>query len=74
MSSLKIQSSIESIYQAGHKYLFSDSLLPWTDAVDECKLYGGWLVSLDNLKEQNCLLRYGMSQGFDAWYWHDGMH
>ena len=55
-----------------HKYLFSDVVHSWFDAVAECQLYGGWLLSLGSLEEQNCLLRYGQSQGLDAWYWTDG--
>ena len=56
-----------------HKYLFSDVVHSWFDAVAECQLYGGWLLSLGSLEEQNCLLRYGQSQGLDAWYWTDGI-
>ena len=31
-------------FQPGHKYLFSETTLPWLEAKDECELYGGWLV------------------------------
>ena len=62
--------------QRGHKYLFSDTALTWQDARAECALYGGWLVNIggfhSGVEEQNCLLRYGHSQGYDAWYWTDG--
>ena len=53
--------------------MFSDSLLTWTDARDECNLYGGFLLHISDIKEQNCLLRYGLSQGFNSWYWTDGI-
>merc|ERR1712241_1647013 len=57
--------------EAGHKYLFSDQTRSWQDAREECELYAGWLVNIGSLEEQNCLLRYGKSQGYDAWYWTD---
>ena len=58
--------------EAGHKYLFSEITLNFEDAMGECGLYGGWLVSIGGQAEQNCLLRHGRSQGYDAWYWTDG--
>merc|ERR1711874_124235 len=58
--------------EAGHKYLFSDGARPWYSARDECELYGGWLLSIDSQKEQNCLVRYAHSSGLQAgWFWHD---
>ena len=57
---------------SGHKYLFSDVTHSWEDAFGECELYGGWLVSIDSLQEQNCLMRHGKSEGYNAWYWTDG--
>ena len=44
----------------------------WEDAFGECELCGGWLVSIDSLQEQNCLMRHGKSEGYNAWYWTDG--
>ena len=44
----------------------------WEDAFGECELYGGWLVRIDTLQEQNCLMRHGKSEGYNAWYWTDG--
>ena len=58
--------------QEGHKYLFSDVSHSWSDALSECYLYGGSLVTIENIWEQNCLLRYAQSQGYDEWYWTDG--
>ena len=58
--------------QAGHKYLFSDTAYTWEDAMAECQLYGGWLVSIGSQREQNCLIRHGLSLGKDTWHWTDG--
>ena len=44
----------------------------WLDAIGECQLYGGWLVHITGLREYNCLLKYGISQGFENFYWTDG--
>ena len=59
-------------WQARHKYLYSDGARGWEDARAECALYGGWLVNIGSLEEQNCLVRYGRSQGYDNWYYMDG--
>merc|ERR1711879_309058 len=56
----------------GHKYLFSELSLSWDEAVGECSLYAGWLVSLNSLQEQNCLLKHAQAQGLtEDWYWTD---
>merc|ERR1719348_2771906 len=55
--------------ETGHKYLFSEETHNWYDSVAECALYGGWLVHIGNIDEQNCLLKYGNSQNFAAFYW-----
>ena len=65
---------IAMLFQAGHKYLFSDIQLNWEDAMAECQLYGGWLVNIGGQIEQNCLVKHGLIQGYDAWYWTDGNH
>ena len=57
--------------QPGHKYLFSELELTWEEARGECTLYGGWLLALGSLQEQNCLMNGGFNQG-NAWYWTDG--
>ena len=46
--------------------------MTWEEARGECDLYGGWLVDLNSLEEQNCLMRHGNSQGYNAWFWTDG--
>ena len=59
--------------EAGHKYLFSEVKHTWYDASDECELYGGWLLSIDNEEEHKCLVRYAHSSSLQTgWYWHDG--
>ena len=57
----------------GHKYLFSEVSLTWDEAVGECSLYAGWLVALNSLQEQNCLLKHAQNEGLtEDWYWTDG--
>ena len=72
------QTSYESltfnlILKEGHKYLFSDLTHNWGDAVTKCQSYGGWLLNIKSLEEQNCLVRYANTHGLSAWYWTDGM-
>merc|ERR1739844_227442 len=57
--------------EEGHKYLFSDVTHTWHDARDECELYGGWLVSINDRHEQNCLLEYAQSAVHHGYFWHD---
>merc|ERR550532_2695210 len=58
--------------EEGHKYLFSDTSHTWQDARDECELYGGWLLSINSLQEQNCLVRFAHSWSLhEGWFWHD---
>jgi len=57
--------------QKGHKYLFSNLSVTWETAVAQCKLYGGWLLEINNQAEQNCLLKYGWTLGSNAWFWTD---
>ena len=62
-------------WQEGHKYLFSDATHTWDEALTECELYGGWLVNIGSVTEQNCLMRFGHSKtelSMDKWYWTDG--
>ena len=58
--------------ETGHKYLFSDVGHTWQDAREECELYGGWLLSINSMQEQNCLVRFAKSSGVHGWFWHDG--
>lgn len=47
--------------------------LSWEEAVGECSLYAGWLVALNSLQEQNCLLKHAQAEGLtEDWYWTDG--
>merc|ERR550532_666127 len=58
--------------EEGHKYLFSDTSHTWQDAREECELYGGWLLSINSLQEQNCLVRFAKTSGLHhGWFWHD---
>ena len=57
--------------EANHKYYFSDSTLNWQDAREVCELYGGWLLSINSLQEQNCLVRHAMTAVHHGWFWHD---
>ena len=57
-----------------HQYFFSDQKLTWSEASDECNLYGGYLLRIDSLEEQNCLLKYGyLANLAGPWFWHDGI-
>ena len=58
--------------QKGHKYLFSELSADWPEAYAECALYGGFLVNIGGIAEQNCLLRHASSQNYDNWYWTAG--
>ena len=55
-----------------HQYFFSDQKLSWSDASDECNLYGGYLLAIDSQYEQNCLVKYGKTENLAHWYWHQG--
>merc|ERR1719400_2476231 len=56
----------------GHRYLFSTSSLTWSEARGECMLYGGHLVSVNSLQEQNCLLTHAQTAELaEDWYWTD---
>merc|ERR1712025_103760 len=61
--------------EPGHKYLFSEMKLNWVDAQAECSMYGAYLLHIDSLKEQNCLLRHAHNNsdnGFEDTFFHDG--
>merc|ERR1712133_174358 len=58
--------------EAGHKYVFSETTHNWMDSVAECELYGGWLVNIESLAEQNSLMRYAQKNGLFNDYWTDG--
>ena len=44
------------------------------DAVAECELYGGWLVNIESLAEQNCLMRYAQKNSLFNNFWTDGIN
>ena len=58
--------------EAGHRYLFSDVARTWQEAREECELYGGWLLSINSLQEQNCLVRFAKTSVQDGLFWNDG--
>ena len=45
--------------------------MTWQEAYGECVLYGGELVQIETLKEQNCLVNHGSGLG-SHWYWTSG--
>ena len=49
-------------------------MLSWDEARAECTLYGGWLLALGSLQEQNCLMNagFGNTAYWNYWYWTDG--
>ena len=63
-----------TLTKEGHKYLFSDATHSWDEALVECELYGGWLVNIGSVQEQNCLNRFAHSkiELVNKWYWTDG--
>ena len=52
--------------------LIRSKKLSWFDASDECNLYGGYLLHIDTLKQQNCLLDYEHIANIAGWFWQDG--
>ena len=71
-----LSSSVLTVTQEGHKYLFSDATHSWDEALVECELYGGWLVNIGGVREHNCLLEFGHSKAelVDKWYWTGGKY
>ena len=54
----------------GKAYLFSDDVETWAEAGAECRLYGGYLVRIESLHENNCLVAHAMQAGLhdDRWW------
>ena len=52
----------------------TDEVRNWVDARDHCALFGGWLVSIQDVHEQNCLMRHAYNTDglTDLSYWTDG--
>ena len=63
----------EQLCDKGHKYLFSEETANWNDAREMCVLLGGYLVKIENLHENNCLLKYALNNGLgNKWWWQSG--
>ena len=56
----------------GHQYLFSEEITDWTNAREMCKLLGGYLVQIENLHENNCILLHAQNNGLHSWWWTSG--
>merc|ERR1711971_472954 len=58
----------------GSLYLISEDLQNWSDAANNCELYGGFLAQIDSLEENFCLLEYintlGLGDGVPHGLWH----
>ena len=54
----------------------TDEVRNWVDARDHCALFGGWLVSIQDVHEQNCLMRHAYkTDGLtNDLYWTDGLY
>ena len=50
--------------------------MTWEEARGECALYGGWLIDILDIREQNCLLRhvYETPGLEDDSFWTDGKY
>ena len=60
----------------GHKYMFGEEALNWEEAREMCELQSGWLVDINSIHEQNCLIRHALAtEGLNGLnYWTDGNH
>ena len=56
----------------GHQYLFSEDALDWNEARAMCELYGGYLVRIEDIHENNCLLKYALNNGYENRWWTSG--
>merc|ERR1712037_1087594 len=54
----------EELCGQGSFYLFSEDLQSWSDAANNCELYGGYLAQIDSMVENFCLLEYINTLGF----------
>ena len=59
----------EQLCHKGHQYLFSEDALDWNEARAMCELYGGYLVRIEDIHENNCLLKYALNNGYQNNYW-----
>ena len=59
-------------------YIFSFHDHNWHHALQQCRLYGGYLLSINSLQEQNCVLELAKQRNvtrgsrYYGDYWHDG--
>merc|ERR1719500_1507812 len=61
----------EELCGQGSFYLFSEDLQSWSDAANNCELYGGYLAQIDSMEENFCLLEYlsSLDLGY-VYFWH----
>ena len=55
-----------------HKYLFSEEAVDWNNARAMCELLGGYLVRIEDIHENNCLLKYALNNGYENRWWTSG--
>ena len=59
----------EQLCGKGHQYLFSEDELDWNEAQANCELLGGYLVRIEDIHENNCILKYALNNGYQNNYW-----
>ena len=59
----------EQLCRKGHQYLFSEDALDWNEAKAMCELLGGYLVRIEDIHENNCILKYALNNGYQNNYW-----
>ena len=59
----------EQLCRKGHQYLFSEDALDWNEAKAMCVLLGGYLVRIEDIHENNCILKYALNNGYQNNYW-----
>ena len=62
----------EQLCHKDHQYLFSEDALDWNEARAMCELYGGYLVRIEDIHENNCLLKYALNNGYENRWWTSG--
>ena len=62
----------EQLCHKGHQYLFSEDALDWNEARATCKLLGGYIVRIEDIHENNCLLKHALNNGYENWWWTSG--
>ena len=59
----------EQLCRKGHQYFFSEDALDWNEAKAMCELLGGYLVRIEDIHENNCILKYALNNGYQNNYW-----